>query len=172
MLKRLLRRDLDQAIITAARKAVNGYKKDQIPNSQLSRWRTLSINALSQKDPIAHLKKFKDNAEGKSGWNKMQRAKIEIGGGKPRLTLWIEKLLENSATLPEALGDDFQASLKLGKNSIMVDKTLNAEYRLRLLEAILGMMSKINSKGGLHGSHHNLQTVRRRRKNVWTTYCR
>jgi CRISPR-associated protein Csx10 len=150
MLKRLLRRDLDQAIITAARKAVNDYKKDQIPNSQLSRWRTLIINGLSQKDPIEDLKQFKENAEGKSGWNKMQKARIEIAGEQTRLTLWIEdELLQKEESLSKALGSGYKNTLSLGdNNSITVDKDLNEEYRLRLLEAVLGMMSKTNSKGG------------------------
>ena len=149
MLTRLLRRDLDQAIITAARKAVKGYEKDKIPNSQLSRWRTFIIDALDKEKPIDELNKFKANAEGKSGWNKMQKARIKIAEEKPiRLTIWIEELLNNEESLFKALGKSYEDTRSLGENSAKVDKKLNAEYRLRLLEAILGMMSKTNSKGG------------------------
>lgn len=155
MLTRLLRRDLDQAVITVARIAVSAYRKDAVPNSQLSRWRTIIGNALGEENKeqaVERIKSFQVNAEGKSGWKKMQKARIQITERTIRLTAWIERLLAEEDTLLTALDKNFKTSIKLGENNqIQVDKKLNAEYRLRLLEAVLGMMAKVNSKGGLNG---------------------
>jgi len=155
MLTRLLRRDLDQAVIRAARQAVTAknadgtpiYRPGAVPNSQISRWRGILRDSIGKIgvgkgfDPIQRLKKFCEANKGKPGWKKMEKARIAPGGQSQRLTEWIESALENPATLdtlPE-LGKVFVR--RLGPNSVKVED-FNVEYRLRLLDAVLAAISK------------------------------
>jgi len=145
MLTRLLRRDLDEQILHCARKATEAYldKKNTVivPNSQLSRWRVIVRDVLEKRD-LPRLQKFANDSRDKSGWKKMEKAKINFNGKPYRLTEWIEALLGNPEMLNQAWEKDFSPERKLGLNSISLDKDLNAEYRLRLLDAVLAIMSK------------------------------
>lgn len=162
MLTRLLRRDLDEKLVHAARSAVAGYGGN-VPNSQLSRWRVIlrdSIGKIGTEieengekkkfDPIQRVHKFCLESKGKAGWKKMEKARVKIGNTTPRLTEWIESMLEQPASLHTALGVDETLERRLGSNSIKMSD-LNAEYRLRLLDAVLAMLAKQNGKGGAHG---------------------
>lgn len=148
MLTRLLRRDLDEQIIHRAREATALYVGG-IPNSQLSRWRVIVRDALETSD-LARLKKFAEESKGKSGWKKMEKARITFGTGRPRLTEWIEDLLEKPDMLDQAWEKDFKPERKLGAAQAALTPELNAEYRLRLLDAVLAILSK--KSGGKNGN--------------------
>jgi CRISPR-associated protein Csx10 len=157
MLRRLLRRDLDEAIIVFARKATADYKKDGVPNSQLSRWQVILRDALGKKDdrkdarsPLVRIQEFCSGCQGKTGWEKMTKTRIKIGDEKPRLTSWIEDLLQDNKTLVEALGAESQKERGLGSVSVK-SEDFNVEYRLRLLDAVFAIMAKKNSEGGKNG---------------------
>jgi len=153
MLKRLLRRDLDQQILHCARNATHKYMLDEnkvvVPNSQISRWRVIVRDALETLD-LPRLKKFAEDSKGKPGWKKMEKARIEFNKENPRLTEWIESLLDKPEMLNQAWEEGFSPERELGENSISVDEKLNAEYRLRLLDAVLAIMSK--KSGGKNGN--------------------
>jgi len=148
MLARLIRRDLDKQVLHCARQAVENYN-GSVPNSQLSRWRVIVRDALDKRD-IPRLQKFASNSKGKPGWKKMEKAKININGKPYRLTEWIEALLEKPELLNQSWEKDFTPERKLGHNSSPLDAGLNAEYRLRLLDAVLAIMSKMS--GGKDGN--------------------
>jgi CRISPR-associated protein Csx10 len=148
MLTRLLRRDLDEQVLHCARNAVENYN-GSVPNSQLSRWRVIVRDALEKLD-IQRLQKFAADSKGKPGWKKMEKAKINFNGTPHRLTEWIEALLENPKMLNQAWENGIPPERKLGLNSISLNADLNAEYRLRLLDAVLAIMSK--KSGGKDGN--------------------
>lgn len=148
MLTRLLRRDLDEQIIHRAREATKLYVGG-IPNSQLSRWRVIVRDVLEKKD-LPRLKKFADESKGKPGWKKMEKARITFGEKRPRLTEWIEDLLETPDVLKQAWEKDFKPERTLGAAVVAITPELNAEYRLRLLDAVLAILSK--KSGGKNGN--------------------
>lgn len=148
MLTRLLRRDLDEQIIHCARKSAELYVGG-IPNSQLSRWRVIVRDVLETRD-LDRLKKFADESKGKPGWKKMEKARITFGESRPRLTEWIVGLLEKPEMLDKAWEKDFRTERKLGAAGVTLTPDLNTEYRLRLLDAVLAVMSK--KSGGKNGN--------------------
>ena len=149
MVTRLARKDLDEKVIHAARQMTEDYKGN-IPNSQLSRWRVVVRSALDKDKNGKHnpqkLKTFLAESKGKTGWKKMEKARVKISGEEhpQRLTEWMEELLEMPSKLYEAMkiSSDYQRSL--GKNVFKMDEELNLEYRLRLLDAVLAVMAKKN----------------------------
>lgn len=165
MLARLLRRDLDQLIVTKAREMMKDYKKDAVPNSQLSRWRVLLRDSIAKQgteveengvkkkfNPITRMENFRaaESAKSSSAWGKMQKARITVEEKPNRLTDWIEA----SLTHPESINNlfEFTRKTKIGGRSAALDEALRVEYRLRLMEAVFAMMSKINSgEGGKNG---------------------
>jgi CRISPR-associated protein Csx10 len=134
MLTRLLRRDVDEQIIHCAREAANLYVGG-IPNSQLSRWRVIVRDVLETRD-LDRLKKFTQESKGRPGWKKMEK--------------WIEDLLEQPEILDKAWEREFNPERKLGDAVVAITPDLNAEYRLRLLDAVLTVLSK--KSGGKNGS--------------------
>lgn len=146
MLKRLLRRELDAKVLHFAREATKTYSGG-VPNSQLSRWRVIVRNALEQRD-LPRLQKFCETSKGKPGWKKMEKARLTFGDQRPRLTEWIESVLEKPETLWPALGLAENEKRRLGTNSLKVED-FNVEYRLRLLDAVLALLAKQN--GGQNG---------------------
>jgi CRISPR-associated protein Csx10 len=148
MLTRLLRRDLDEQIIRCARTAAKLYVGG-VPNSQLSRWRVIVRDVLETRD-LNRLKKFAEDSKGKPGWKKMEKARVTFGEGRPRLTEWIEDLLEHPEALGTAWEKNFQPERKLGAATVAITPELNAEYRLRLLDAVLAILSK--KSGGNNGN--------------------
>jgi CRISPR-associated protein Csx10 len=150
MLTRLLRRDLDEQVIEAARNITGNYQKNKVPSSQISRWRVILRDTLSKQkdeDSIERMKKFCRDNQGKPGWEKMTKARVKIGDEQPRLTAWIETVLDHPEALAEAFGKGYLSKKSLGSNSIQTDE-FNLEYRLRLLDAVLEIMAKKNSEGG------------------------
>ena len=149
MVTRLARKDLDEKVIHAARQMTEDYKGN-IPNSQLSRWRVVVRSALDKDKNGKHnpqkLKTFLAESKGKTGWKKMEKARVKISGEEhpQRLTEWMEELLEMPSKLYEAMkiSSDYQRSL--GKNVFKMDEELNLEYQLRLLDAVLAVMAKKN----------------------------
>lgn len=144
MVTRLARKELEEKIIHAAREMTSEYQKGKITNSQLSRWRVVVRTALDKKD-IKDLLKFIEESKGKTGWKKMEKAKIKINGQEhpQRLTEWMEEWLKKSAMLQDVLKPQLDRFM-LGENSFKMEDTLNLEYRLRLLDAVLAVMAKKN----------------------------
>ena len=146
MVTRLARKDLDEKVIHAARQMTADYmnkeNKIAIPNSQLSRWRVVVRTALDKKD-TKDLLKFLEDSKGKTGWKKMEKARVKPGGTSQRLTEWMEEWLEKPAKLQDVLKPQSDRFM-LGKNSFKMDEELNREYRLRLLDAVLAVMAKKN----------------------------
>ena len=153
MLSRLFLRYMDEQITTAARHLTETYEKNKVPNSQLSRWRVILRDALGKmgtEDALARVSKFCEENKNKTGWEKMSKARVRLQTETPRLASWIETVLENPSSLKEALGKGYRSNWMLGTSSISIDE-FNVEYRLRLLDAVLSMMAKINVQRGNNG---------------------
>lgn len=166
MLTRLLRRDLDEVILKNAHEIIAEYKKDSVPNSQLSRWRVIIRDSLAKRgtkiiedgvekdfDPIKRMNDFygAENKKRSSAWVKMEKARVKFGEKPIRLTEWIEALLENPKDADAVIESDITLKT-IGKNKSQLTPELKIEYRLRLMDAILSMMAKTNSgKGGENG---------------------
>jgi CRISPR-associated protein Csx10 len=142
MVSRLARKDLDEKVIHTARQMTEEYKGN-IPNSQLSRWRVVIRTAIDKKS-IADLQKFLAESKGKTGWKKMEKARVKPGGTPQRLTEWMDEWLETPAKLQEVLKPQLDQRFSLGENSFKFNDELNLEYRLRLLDAVLAVMAKKN----------------------------
>jgi CRISPR-associated protein Csx10 len=153
MLTRLMRRDLDEQVLHCARKTTAVYLNENntitIPNSQLSRWRVIVRDVLEKRN-IPRLQTFVNESRDKSGWKKMEKAKINFNSKPYRLTEWIEALLGDPEMLKQAWENGFSPERKLGLDSVSLNKDLNDEYRLRLLDAVLAIMSK--KSGGNNGN--------------------
>lgn len=153
MLARLLRHGLDQQVLLAARNITAPYEGG-LPNSQLSRWRVIVRDALGRKDEMLDGKKYDmvgrvkaffdaENKKKSPSWKKMEKARLAFHGS-PRLTEWMEELLTKPDTL-ERSWENFTPTRALGEhNTLSVDANLNAEYRLRLLDAVLEVLSKMS----------------------------
>ena len=149
MLKRIARKDLDEKIIHTAREMTGKYVVGSVPNSQLSRWRVIVRDVLGKQDEngkrdAQRLIKFRDDSKGKTGWKKMEKARVILNNESPRLTEWISDLLDHSEKLYDALKikPDYQHAI--GDNTFKMNEDLNLEYRLRLMDAVLAMMAKKN----------------------------
>jgi hypothetical protein len=148
MLKRVAQKELDETMIHAARELTKEYMKKEnkvvIPNSQLSRWRLAFRNAMSEKDNTKLLDAIKDS-KGKTGWKKLEKARIHVSEhNRPRLTEWIEEILNDPTKLYESAKIKSDFLHKLGENTFGMTDELNREYRLRLLDAVLAVMAKKN----------------------------
>ena len=153
MVTRLARRDLDEKVVHIARQITEDYmskeNKVMVPNSQLSRWRIVIRNVLDRKDAngkrnVQPLKNFLTESKDKTGWKKMEKARIKPGGTPQRLTEWIKEWLEKPEKLKDVLKPNFDQRFILGENSFQFSDELNFEYRLRLLDAVLAVMAKKN----------------------------
>lgn len=154
MITRLLRRDLDQQIVTQAREMTQGYKRDSVPNSQLSRWRVILRDALAKENPTQRLKAFyqAENKKRSPAFVKMEKAKLKTMAGPKRLTEWAEELLEHPEDRNQISESAFKLAQSIDTEPIKLSDELITEYNLRLLDAVLAMMGKMNSvKGGNHG---------------------
>jgi len=88
MVSRLARKDLDEKVIHTARQMTEAYNGN-IPNSQLSRWRVVIRTAIDKKN-ITDLQKFLVDSKGKTGWKKMEKARVKLREKEtPRLTEWM-----------------------------------------------------------------------------------
>lgn len=153
MLARLMRHNLDQQVLLAARNITAPYKGG-LSNSQLSRWRVIVRDALGRKDEMLDGKKYDmigrvkaffdaENKKKSPAWKKMEKARLSFHGS-PRLTEWMEELLTEPKAL-ERSWENFTPTRALGEhNTLSVDADLNAEYRLRLLDAVLEILSKMS----------------------------
>jgi CRISPR-associated protein Csx10 len=142
ILRRLGRKDLDERVLHAAREITEGYKGN-VPNSQLSRWRVIVRNVLDTHD-IPRLMKFRDESKGKPGWKKMEKARVKSKEAHPRLTEWIDAMLDQPMDLYPALGIEASYARSLGANTFSITEDLNREYRLRLIDTVLAVMAKMN----------------------------
>lgn len=165
MLARLLRRELDELILTTTSEMIAKYEKETVPGSQLSRWKVIVRDSIAKRgtkitedggekdfDPIKRMKTFytAENKKRSSAWVKMEKARVMFGGKPNRLTEWIEATLENPADVEKIL--ESHIKLKIGENKSQLTPALKIEYRLRLIDAVLSMMAKKNSsKGGENG---------------------
>jgi len=152
MLERLMRRDLDEQVIRVARSLTSNYKGG-LPNSQLSRWRVILRDALPGKD-VNRVIAFCEKAKGKPGWKKMEKVRLSLDGGNPRLTEWIESLLAGDKDWQGLWEAHFKRSRKIGSTALS-SQALADEYRLRLMDAVLAVLSKQNNssegEGGANG---------------------
>ena len=147
MLKRLMQRDLDEQVIRLARSLAATYKGG-LPNSQLSRWRIILRDALTAKD-VKRVHDFAEKAKGKPGWKKMER--VRLSQGNRRLTEWIDSVLAGDKDWQDTWEKHFKRSRKIGDVTLSAD-TFADEYRLRLMDAVLAILSKQNKEeGGANG---------------------
>ncbi len=152
MLSRLLRRELDAKVMSAALEAVSGYKGG-VPNSQLSRWRVILRSALGQPDEkkILRLQDFfkKEAKRNSAAWQKMERARVTIGKQSLRLTEWLDQLFQNTASVWQMLGypKDGLPVEQFGTLNLKAGKALEVEYALRLADAVLASMTKTEAGG-------------------------
>jgi CRISPR-associated protein Csx10 len=167
MLRRLLRRDLDQKLAQAAHRLT---PKDDLPNSQLSRWRSVIYSALGEANAarkIGRVTEFMNREEekGSPAWEKLRRTRMRaIGAEHLRLTDWIRETLTKEDSPWYWLTNDWNPETKespslrrsLGKvmnqgreeTIITVKPTaeMAVEYRLRLIDAVLALAAK--QRGG------------------------
>ncbi len=155
LLRRLLRQELDERLLTAVRDLKISHV---IPNSQLSRWRMQARNASNHQgsptQKLKHMTVFYANEKKKQSraWQKMQRARVGRGG--PRLTNWFDEALTGKNQPWRILyGNDPLPELSLGNVAISVDDELAIEYKLRLIDLVLAARMKANKKekGGQNG---------------------
>lgn len=171
MLRRLLRRDLDREL----RAAIQQTKVEgDVPNSQLSRWRSVIYSAWSETDAdrrLSRVSQFLEREAGErkddptrkegrasSGWEKMHRARVISGENKKRLTEWIRELLRTEGHSWAWLTQREGASVKSFGVALSqtADLELHVEYRLRLIDGVLARAAKkeIDRKekqGGVNG---------------------
>ena len=154
LLRRLLRQELDEKLLTAAR---NLPIKQAIPNSQLSRWRMQARNAMNEETTVQkleHMTAFYASEKKKQSraWQKMQRARVGRDGS--RLTNWLNEVLTGK-NQPWAILYDKKSppKLPLGNIAVTVDDDLAIEYKLRLIDLVLAARMKANkkAKGGQNG---------------------
>ena len=62
-----------------------------------------------------------------------------------KLTDSIKEVLENPKDVENILESAKTLKNKIGKTNVALDEKLKIEYRLRLMDAVLSMMAKINS---------------------------
>jgi CRISPR-associated protein Csx10 len=159
-LTRLLRRDLDRQLRDAIHAlSING----SIPNSQLSRWRSIARSALAEVTPARRVERLtaflaSEREKASQAWEKMRRARVVHSGiaGKEdpmRLTEWIQEVLtkedspwrwfENSRKPePRALGDNVK---------VEVSTELTVEYQIRLIDGVLARKAKEQAKHANRG---------------------
>lgn len=172
MLKRLLRRDLDQMLTSAALNAVNAYYPKSVPNSQLSRWRVNLRNAIGMKDSVEKMKKIRDlyrkeSDRNSAAWQKMTRARITIKekdkngddilvNKDKRIAEWLDVLTEKQTDIWNMLGfvGDKKPAIHIGGQNLNVTSEVEIEYSLRLMDAVLASVVKKNAQdkdGGKNG---------------------
>lgn len=151
MLTRFKRRELDRMLLNAvADLSVNG----EVPNSQLSRWRIVLRNALTEETSekqVARIKAFWIKEENKQSraWERMRRARLKPKdeSSSPRLTEWIDELLTTDDSFWKwANGGHKSPSLELGGEvKVEVTTDLNVEYRIKLIDGVLARKAKEQS---------------------------
>ena len=152
MLTRFKRRELDRMLLDAI---ADLSVKGDVPNSQLSRWRTVLHNAMTKETPdaqIAQIKRFWIKEENKKSraWEKMHRARLnpKDESSSPRLTEWIDEVLINDNSFWKwANGGHKSSPLELGEEvKVEVTTDLNVEYRIRLIDGVLARKAKEQSR--------------------------
>ena len=145
MLDRQFRRDLEQKLL----KAINELDiSGALPNSQLSRWRSVIHSALALKEAaqqLDRLNQFRAHEADKNSraWERLRRARLV--GRNLRLTEWIEDVLTHTDApwhwfpadakpVPLKLSEDLQSRLT---------DDLAIEFRLRLLDGVLARHAKL-----------------------------
>lgn len=149
ILKRLLRRELDEKMLGAVIMATGNYKGG-VKNSQLSRWRVNLRSAIgSPEQGFEQILKFyeKENARNSPSWQKMTRAKVHIGGTPVRLTEWMNGLLKEPINVWKMIGYEETPEKKIGEHPLTA-KNMEVEYSLRVMEAVMASMTKKNAEGG------------------------
>ncbi len=138
MLKRLLRKDLDTKLM----KTVQGSRiKGEIPNSQISRWRTILRSEIGKKKSeitTDRIKNFYNELKKSDSWESLHRARV----GKKRLTQWIKDILDGENSPWEQMGKPETPSRSFEKSLKVTADNLAPEYKLRLIDAVLANYSK------------------------------
>jgi CRISPR-associated protein Csx10 len=160
MMKRLMRRELDQMLMSAALTAIRVYQPKTVPNSQLSRWRVNLRNAIGMKDSVERVKKIRDlyrkeSDRNSSAWQKMVRARVMIGDKSVRITEWLDALLTNPSGVWGMLDKKARKpAYSIGKIPLMIDEKIESEYSLRFIDAVFASVAKKNAQdkdGGKNG---------------------
>jgi CRISPR-associated protein Csx10 len=152
MLKRLMRRELDQRMLSAVIEAMQAYAGG-VKNSQLSRWRVNLRSAIARPEKgLEKIREFykKEHTRNSPSWQKMTRARLKIGERSPRLSEWMEDLLETPAGVWDVLGysETKPPSRRIAEMSFDASRDLEAEYSLRMIDAVLAALAKKNVEGG------------------------
>ncbi len=144
MLIRMLRKELDDKLPEAVQK--NRIDKE-IPNSQISRWRTIIRSESGKNEPeitVSRVKSFYENMDRNSpSWHALHRART--GEGKIRLTKWLKDVLSGENSPWKQMKYVKAPSRKLGSVTVSAD-FLAAEYKLRLIDAVLADSAKRNRR--------------------------
>ncbi len=140
MLKRLLRKDLDTILMKTVQ---NSVIDGQIPNSQISRWRTILRSEIGKKATEITtdcIETFYVEFKKSDSCESFHRARV----GKKRLTQWIEDILYGEKSPWNQMGKPETRSWGLEKSPEVTADDLAAEYKLRLIDAVLAYHSKRN----------------------------
>lgn len=140
MLKRLLRKDLDTKLMKTVQ---NNQIKGEIPNSQISRWRTLLRNEIGKKESEITANRITDF------YNEFKESNSgecfhQARAGEKRLIHWIKDVLDGEKSPWKQMGEAGTPSRSLGKFLKVTAENLAAEYKLRLIDAVLAHHSKSN----------------------------
>lgn len=153
ILKRLLRRELDEKVMSTVITAVNEYDpKKGVKNSQLSRWRVNLRSAIHAQKGVGAIHKFykEEDSRNSPSWQKMTRARVKISDAPVRLTEWMKNLLEKPESVWGMIGYTDAPEKKIGARPLSA-KTMDAEYSLRLMDAVFASLYKKNTEGGNDG---------------------
>lgn len=165
MLKRLMRREIDERMMSTVIEAVQAYKGG-VRNSQLSRWRVHLRSAIARPETgFEQIRALyqKEDTRNSSSWQQMIRTRVRIREKSTdkdgnvilkavdkRLTEWIQALLESKADVWNMLGyvEESQPAKAIGSQELVARGMLEKEYSLRLIDAVLASLAKQNAGGG------------------------
>jgi CRISPR-associated protein Csx10 len=139
MVDRLLRQDLDRRLAHYIQQLDLGDEPDKWPsNAQLSRLRSIALNALPEHD-VARVRKFFDGLKPRS---REQYERARVGGS--RLLAWLEERVKKPEDIWNTLklSDDDLPCPRIGHVRAGTTEEMAAEYTLRLVAGVLHRMAR------------------------------
>lgn len=147
LLKRLLMQELEARLKETVREH---WIRDEIPNSQLSRWRTVVRGAMAQAEVDAKQETvkafFKHEVEKRSqAFQKLERARMS-DYQHPHLSVsqWLKELLKAKSPWPYLNYGTRTPSITLDAYTYSADENLAVDYILRLIDAVFAHREKLN----------------------------
>lgn len=149
MSERILRANLDKALLKTTAGLMTNARFNQISNAQLSRLRTIIRQAFGEADVTAGPDRVKAHLSAlkKPARTQFEKARVE---GEPLLN-WLETLLRDPKTVWIKLGVSGEQGPSIGQQQAQLNDDLAAEYTLCLIDQLLHRAAKPTApKGGHH----------------------